>query len=688
MILWRVPGKERRTCPPESPAPPPFGQSEGVGGAGDSGVSGGVFGFPTACCCCRCRRSGLGTRCRAGGREEVRSPRMWLLVALWLALSGAVDTLRCPDGRLCQGLDVCCLEPGQDSYTCCPLSLASPHSLPMILARSMADPAGTVCPDGTHCPVEYSCLRTSAGSFGCCPLSEAISCAGGRHCCPRGTHCSVDGKVCFTLPGLPAVGAVQCPDGESECPNDSTCCMMPDGSWGCCPMPQASCCADKIHCCPHATTCDLAHARCLSPAGEQPMGRKVPAQKRAPWLGLPGLLGKITCTDSKSACPGGTTCCQLPSGQFSCCPLQDAVCCWDHIHCCPKGSTCDPASGTCQLPSTPIPWLEKTPARVTATSGGRDVQCDEQTSCPDGNTCCRLATGAWGCCPLVEAVCCQDHLHCCPKGYTCDPASGACQAPSNSLPWLEKTPARVTATSGGRDVQCDEQTSCPDGNTCCRLATGAWGCCPLVEAVCCQDHTHCCPKGYTCNLAQGGCKQNLLSTPWVSKAPAHLASAPQSRDVKCDETYSCKDGQTCCKSLTGAWACCHLPNAVCCEDHQHCCPLGYTCNLAAQSCEKQQAMPRAESPSTALLPASPEPSNDVSCDAQHYCHDRQTCCKAASGAWACCPYKKGTCCSDGLHCCPHYFRCSARGLQCKWKWFPRWDAGIFGLPAPRPQPLL
>ncbi|XP_039360100.1 progranulin [Mauremys reevesii] len=755
---------------------------------------------------------------------------MWSLVPLWLALSGAVASLRCPDGQLCQGFDVCCRDPGGDGYACCPPPLGSPHSLPMTQASSVAEPAGTVCPDGTQCPAEYSCLRTPAGSFSCCPLSEAVACADRHHCCPRGSHCSADGRSCFVLPGLPAAGAVQCPDGESECPNESTCCMMPTGSWGCCPMPQAACCTDKVHCCPHATTCDLEHARCLSATGAQPLGSKVPARKRAPWQGVPVSLGVITCPDHKSVCQDGTTCCQLPTSQYGCCPLQNAVCCsdrlhccpkgttcdlqhskcastlgqlqpltrlldaserarevrcdeqtscpdgstccrrstgaWaccplveavccqDHVHCCPKGYTCDLAGGRCQPPAVSIPWLEKTPARVRAPSRGRDVQCDEQTSCPDGNTCCRLSTGAWGCCPLVEAVCCQDHVHCCPKGYTCNPAggcqqallsvpwlektparvrapsrgrdvqcdeqtscpdgntccrlstgawgccplveavccqdhvhccpkgytcnpAGGCQQALLSVPWLEKTPARVRAPSRGRDVQCDEQTSCPDGNTCCRLSTGAWGCCPLVEAVCCQDHVHCCPKGYTCNPA-GGCQQALLSVPWAPKAPAHIIGAAQSRGVKCNQTVSCEDGQTCCKSEMGSWACCHLPNAVCCEDHQHCCPWGYTCNLATQSCEKHQAgrvLPVGLSLSASLLPASPEPSNDVTCDAQHYCHAHQTCCKAATGAWACCPYHWGSCCSDKRHCCPWGYRCSKSGLDCKLRWPLRWDTG-------------
>nr|2JYV_A Chain A, Granulin-2 [Homo sapiens] len=57
--------------------------------------------------------------------------------------------------------------------------------------------------------------------------------------------------------------AIQCPDSQFECPDFSTCCVMVDGSWGCCPMPQASCCEDRVHCCPHGAFCDLVHTRCI-----------------------------------------------------------------------------------------------------------------------------------------------------------------------------------------------------------------------------------------------------------------------------------------------------------------------------------------------------------------------------------------------------------------------------------------
>ncbi|NXT42020.1 GRN protein, partial [Pelecanoides urinatrix] len=179
--------------------------------------------------------------------------------------------------------------------------------------------------------------------------TQGVPCAGGHRCCPRGSHCSADGESCIASPGTGgshlAPRAIPCPDGQSECPDNATCCVTASGSWGCCPMPQASCCADKVHCCPHATVCDLAHGRCLSPAGDVPLGTAFPAWKRQ--LPAPVTLRQVLCPDGRSACPDGATCCQLPSAQYGCCPLQNAVCCGDGRHCCPQGTACDLERSTC-----------------------------------------------------------------------------------------------------------------------------------------------------------------------------------------------------------------------------------------------------------------------------------------------------------------------------------------------------
>lgn len=52
---------------------------------------------------------------------------------------------------------------------------------------------------------------------------------------------------------------------------------------------------------------------------------------------------------------------------------------------------------------------------------------DRRTKCDDGATCCELSQGRYGCCPLPSAVCCSDHLHCCPKGTECDVQHGQCR---------------------------------------------------------------------------------------------------------------------------------------------------------------------------------------------------------------------------------------------------------------------
>uniref|UniRef100_A0A8C9MYV9 Granulin precursor n=1 Tax=Serinus canaria TaxID=9135 RepID=A0A8C9MYV9_SERCA len=362
--------------------------------------------------------------------------------------------------------------------------------------------------------------------------------------------------------------AVPCPDGQSECPDDATCCVTSSGAWGCCPMPQASCCADKVHCCPHATICDLTRGRCVSPAGDTdvPLGTAFPAWKRQP--PAPVALRQVLCPDGRSACPDGATCCQLSPTQYGCCPLQNAVCCGDGQHCCPQGTTCDLTHSTCTSLGGSAP--------LAALPTAGDVKCDEWTSCPDGNTCCRLSSGAWGCCPLEQAVCCPDHVHCCPQGYTCDPEGGS------------SLPRGGQVTSG--NVICDETMSCPDGTTCCRMSLGTWGCCPFSQAVCCPDLVHCCPQGYTCDPEGGSCLQGEgTRRPWLHKTPA-LPHGGQltSGNVKCDEKTSCPDGSTCCRLSLGTWGCCPLEQGSCCSDGRHCCPAGSRCTGGGWGCSSQR----------------------------------------------------------------------------------------------------
>lgn len=52
-----------------------------------------------------------------------------------------------------------------------------------------------------------------------------------------------------------------------SCPDGDTCCDTTSGIYGCCPLPNASCCSDKKHCCPNGYKCDLAHHNCVKQMG-------------------------------------------------------------------------------------------------------------------------------------------------------------------------------------------------------------------------------------------------------------------------------------------------------------------------------------------------------------------------------------------------------------------------------------
>ncbi|NXW90177.1 GRN protein, partial [Alopecoenas beccarii] len=300
---------------------------------------------------------------------------------------------------------------------------------------------------------------------------QDVPCAGRHRCCPQGSRCSADGESCVTSAGTRgshrvggtrvglrrgtrgAPRAVPCPDGQSECPDNATCCVTTSGAWGCCPMPQASCCADRVHCCPHGTVCDLAHGRCLSPAGDTPLGTAFPAWKRQPPPAV--TLRQVLCPDGRSACPDGATCCQLSPGQYGCCPLQNV-------------SAGPPGTDTLQA------GMGRGQGTVALELGGWGHSLS-----PGGPQVFSWRGGsAWTHPPLFrppQAVCCPDHVHCCPQGYTCDTGTGTClQDGGPPRPWAHKSPALAR----GGDVKCDEETSCPQGSTCCPLSLGTWGCCP------------------------------------------------------------------------------------------------------------------------------------------------------------------------------------------------------------------
>uniref|UniRef100_A0A8C7YGY8 Granulin a n=1 Tax=Oryzias sinensis TaxID=183150 RepID=A0A8C7YGY8_9TELE len=145
-------------------------------------------------------------------------------------------------------------------------------------------------------------------------------------------------------------------------------------------------------------------------------------------------------------------------------------------------------------------------------------------------------------------------------------------------------------------VQCSAVHQCPEHMSCCRLFTGEWGCCPLPNAVCCGDKEHCCPEGYTCDLASKSCHKLLtLQLETVPLTPVFLPDDQSQRGPvkpilnRCDDVYSCNVDETCCRTSHTTWGCCLSPNAMCCRDMKHCCPDGYRCTKGG-SCIKNTGL--------------------------------------------------------------------------------------------------
>ena len=598
----------------------------------------------------------------------------------------------CKDGKTqCPDQTTCCKVDEPKGYACCPMAQAAccndgihccPHGY-------TCDPGTDKCTKGdnailflkktpmkkdrdlehprycSECSYLQTCCRLSSGNIGCCPEVNGVCCSDGQHCCPHGSSCDLvhsrcvglESSVTFLekLQALKSPKDVPCPDGQSACKDGQTCCKLASGEYGCCPVPNAVCCSDGKHCCPSGYTCDVGSGTCSKQGSTMPFLEKLPALK-SPKI--------VTCPDGQSACAAGQTCCKLASGQYGCCPVPNAVCCSDGVHCCPEGDTCDVSAGTCAKQGSTMPFLKKLPA----VKSPKNIVCpDQQSECADGQTCCKLASGEYGCCPQPNAVCCSDGVHCCPQGSTCDVSAGTCDTQGSTTPFLKKLPALKSP----KDVPCpDGQSACKDRQTCCKLASGEYGCCPVPNAVCCSDGKHCCPSGYTCDVGSGTCSKQNLATSLSSKKPALKATSPQ--DVLCPDFSYCPDYSTCCyKYDSNDYTCC--PNGgSCCDDGLHCCPAGDECYLnfgkyycrrnfldlkflmPSQTKEKSIPTTSLTGVKSALKATSP---TSVYCDFTSYCPDGNTCCLRITGNYGCCPHANGVCCTFDDQCCPSGHRC-------------------------------
>ena len=268
----------------------------------------------------------------------------------------------------------------------------------------------------------------------------------------------------------------------------------------CCPWyDRAVCCGPW--CCPADLVCRT------NVSSSHPLCRNVlNLTKRSAITGGPAPKGSCP-KELKNPCGPLQTCCMQADKTITCSPFPDATCCEDGIHSCPANYTCQPDTNVCIPPPTPTSAAALYREVVSRTIS--NIICDEEMECRDWQTCCRTTDGGYGCCPFSKAVCCSDRVHCCPFGHWCDHRTHLCVQPGNivvmgKLQGGFQTNA-IELIRSYRDVTCPDSSKCEDGETCCKLTGGSYGCCPYPNAACCQDGQHCCPYGYVCNVAKGSC---------------------------------------------------------------------------------------------------------------------------------------------------------------------------------------
>ncbi|KAG0444110.1 hypothetical protein HPB47_014159, partial [Ixodes persulcatus] len=726
----------------EEPAPVEIVRCPGGGYCQDGQtcclVSGGHYGccpYPHAVCC-----SDLASCCPEGYRCKVSThscvagnstlPMLKKIDTIGgspLKEPAPVEIVRCPGGGWCQDGQTCCLVSG-GHYGCCPYPHAvccsdlasccpegyrckvSTHScvagnstLPMLKkidtvgGSPLKEPAPVEivrCPGGGWCQDGQTCCLVSGGHYGCCPYPHAVCCSDLASCCPEGYRCKVSTHSCVagnsTLPMLkkidtvggsplkePApVEIVRCPGG-GWCQDGQTCCLVSGGHYGCCPYPHAVCCSDLASCCPEGYRCKVSTHSCVAGNSTLPMLKKIDTVGGSP-LKEPAPVEIVRCPGG-GWCQDGQTCCLVSGGHYGCCPYPHAVCCSDLASCCPEGYRCKVSTHSCVAGNSTLPMLKK-----IDTVGGSPlkepapveiVRCPGGGWCQDGQTCCLVSGGHYGCCPYPHAVCCSDLASCCPEGYRCKVSTHSCVAGNSTLPMLKKID-----TVGGSPlkepapveiVRCPGGGWCQDGQTCCLVSGGHYGCCPYPHAVCCSDLASCCPEGYRCKVSTHSCVAGNSTLPMLKKIDtvggSPLKEPAPVQSVRCPDGRFCQDSQTCCVVAGGRYGCCPYPHAVCCSDRATCCPEGYRCKMSTHSCVAGNStlpmLKKIDAIGGSPL-KEPAPVEKVRCPDGNYCQDGQTCCLTMGGRYGCCPYPYAECCSDHASCCPEGYRCHMSTHSC------------------------
>ncbi|GIY34313.1 hypothetical protein CEXT_524991 [Caerostris extrusa] len=142
--------------------------------------------------------------------------------------------------------------------------------------------------------------------------------------------------------------------------------------------------------------------------------------------------GKNTCQIGETCCPGKR------ENEWHCCPFQMAKCCDNGEYCCPQFSTCSEEMGRCVIPMIPHHFEKRMGSDPQSDQGAHEnlnkvldhnemyIQCDLDSYCLEGYTCCPAGHGKYTCAPYQNAVCCPDPSRSCQPGERCVSQSAYC----------------------------------------------------------------------------------------------------------------------------------------------------------------------------------------------------------------------------------------------------------------------
>ncbi|KAL5246583.1 hypothetical protein ACHWQZ_G018711 [Mnemiopsis leidyi] len=651
------------------------------------------------------------------------------------------------DGALCTGNKACPIYDNNNKtvgYTCCPylknatcceswccdegFKCGDPFEQTCILEEEKTNVKKPIeaitlfkCPPSLNdtCAEDQTCCITPDKHFNCAPFANATCCKDGVHSCPQGYKCDEDTNVCSPEKNMTANrldrkhdGTIEC-DAKMLCADTQTCCRLTDGSFGCCPFKNATCCSDHIHCCRENFVCDDESHMCINPSD---------LKSESPLQLVAKIVADVQCNDG-SKCPTGMTCCPIGNDKFGCCPFEDATCCSDMAHCCPKETVCNTERGTCDSPSSEAVVSNLNRIQIMESSlNSSNIICDESMECRSNQTCCRLTDGSFGCCPFKDAVCCSDHVHCCSHGMWCNHKTKTCKDPTDSVPMARKLPAiqretvsqpsslplglRTLAKKSGslpigvkfpatKEVKNVKDTVPQALGTPAKKSDSI----PIgvkfpatKENNVVQD-TVSLSKKIPANKAPSVslAKTSLIQSKWIPRGFINKTFSKESPDaVECKDGYTycpkstdcCKliNGQygccppktNCCDSGEGCYGCCPDPYNVCCNNGEWCCGNGTVCDLGRKSCR----------PKDSTLCA-----DGSYCDKGTSCcqlHDKNyTCCyentKCCEGGKGCCPNGWGVCCEGGEWCCQDGVLCDVPKKGCK---YAGPESEMIGLAAP------